>query len=165
MALNHRPIEIPRHAFAQVVWRLSCGRSWQACRLALMLAIVRNGLIGRRRHVEQQFAQVGAAPDSPKVFLDGVTPARPHRATNHFLHRVLGLQAFGKRRTGHGRDDLADCHVMDRGARSQCASVRRFQDIGFNIDYRGLDVPEPVLTLVAAKRNPARVQMFPDLGW
>lgn len=54
---------------------------------------------------------------------------------------------------------------MDRGARSQCASVRHFQNIGFNIDYRGLDVPEPVLTLVAAKRNPARVQMFPDLGW
>lgn len=104
-----------------------------------------------------------------------MTPARPHRAANHLLHRVPGLQAFGKRRTGHGRDDFADrhavvhCHpdrhVMDRGARSQCASVRHFQNIGFNIDYRGLDVPEPVLTLVAAKRNPARVQMLPGLGW
>jgi ABC-type nickel/cobalt efflux system permease component RcnA len=72
-----------------------------------------------------------------------LTPAWPHRAANHFLHRVLRLLAFRKRRAGHGRHDLADHHVVihahpdrhvvDPAARRQGAAVRHEMGIGLNV--------------------------------
>src|SRR3982751_4695074 len=63
IAFHHGPIEVPCEALTKMRRRTLQGRFGQACEPSEMAAVMRDRLIRRRGHVEQQLAQVRASLD------------------------------------------------------------------------------------------------------
>lgn len=68
----------------------------------VMGQFMRGRLKRNGRHIEQQLTQMRATQNAAQTAFNGLSPATPHGATHHGLHRVLRLGALLVRHTIHG---------------------------------------------------------------
>lgn len=124
-------------------------------------------LVGGRGHVEQHFAQVGAAVCAAHMLVDDLAPARAHGAADEFVHAVWCPAAFGVRDVVHGCGDVLDDHlvvegdadfqVMDRLVAGEKPFIGYLEAEGLDVGQLGFDVPQAVFAVKALVHHGSRM--------
>lgn len=154
-------------ALAQEVGRLGHFGVGLACQFAALPLAGWQGLVSGSRHVEQHFAQVGAAFGAAYVLVDDLAPARAHGAADELVHAVWRAGAFGVRDVVHGGGDVLDDHLVVEGDADfqvvyrligrKGPFVGNFKTIGLDVGQLGFDVPQTVLAVKALVHHGSRM--------
>ena len=165
--LHRRAVIGPAVALAQVEGGLGDFGLGLAGHFAAVPLACGQGLVGGGGHVEQHFAQVGAAFGAAHVFVDDFAPARAHGVADQFVHAVRCARALGVGDVVHGGDDVLDDHfvvqrdadlqAVDRFIGREGALVGHAEAKGFHVGQFGFDVPQAVFAVIAVVNDGSRM--------